>query len=386
MPGLLRAERRVRPRQRRPARPNSTATSGCSTARRSGRRPAISPTTSSRSPAPTRRAEAQGHLVPARPDGPAGHRGPPDQDDLRRERVQRGLLHRRPRARRTTSSAASTTAGPSRCRCSASSAARRRPRGPIRSRPSSTGCSRWPGAGVADDPVIRQKLAWCYSKVQIMGSSAAHAHAVPRRAPPGPDGAISQALLERVPPSRHRAGDRHHGRRRAGREAAPSSAFRPTTPGAPNSSASWIGTFLNARAGTIYAGSVADPAQHHRRDDPRLPKEPRPHRSGELIAACRGRVDRRCRGASPSLWVTALRQARRTARRAGGSGARSCRCRRASTSIPPRHAVRRRCAPPEPDDVVNYLRWCREWDEGRAESASGRAPRTARIRPGDGDR
>ena len=39
--------------------------------------------------------EAQGHLVPARRHAPAGHRGPPDPDDLRRERVQRGLLHRR---------------------------------------------------------------------------------------------------------------------------------------------------------------------------------------------------------------------------------------------------------------------------------------------------
>ena len=59
-----------------------------------------------------RRAEAQGHLVPARRHAPAGHRGPPDQDDLRRERVQRGVLHRRRVRRRTTSSAGSTTAGP----------------------------------------------------------------------------------------------------------------------------------------------------------------------------------------------------------------------------------------------------------------------------------
>ena len=42
-----------------------------------------------------RRAEAQGHLVPAGRHAPAGHRGAPDQDDLGRERVQRGLLHRR---------------------------------------------------------------------------------------------------------------------------------------------------------------------------------------------------------------------------------------------------------------------------------------------------
>ena len=35
----------------------------------------------------------------------------------------------------------------------------------------------------------------------------------------------------------------------------PSSAFGADDAGAPNSTASWVDTFLNARAGTIYAGS-----------------------------------------------------------------------------------------------------------------------------------
>jgi alkylation response protein AidB-like acyl-CoA dehydrogenase len=35
----------------------------------------------------------------------------------------------------------------------------------------------------------------------------------------------------------------------------PSNAFQPDDRSAPNTSASWIGSFLNARAGTIYAGS-----------------------------------------------------------------------------------------------------------------------------------
>ncbi len=46
----------------------------------------------------SRRPEAQGHLVHARPDGSARHRSAADQDDLGRQRVQRGVLHRRPRA------------------------------------------------------------------------------------------------------------------------------------------------------------------------------------------------------------------------------------------------------------------------------------------------
>ena len=58
-----------------------------------------------------RRAQAQGHLVPARADGPARHRGAADQDDLGRERVQRGLLHRCAVPEGQRASAGSTTAG-----------------------------------------------------------------------------------------------------------------------------------------------------------------------------------------------------------------------------------------------------------------------------------
>jgi alkylation response protein AidB-like acyl-CoA dehydrogenase len=111
--------------------------------------------------------------------------------------------------------------------------------------------------GRADDPVVRQGLADAYSKVQIMRYNgmrvltqflAGH-H-------PGPDAAVSKlywsefhkeltelavAILgaDAMTPS--------------GRK--PSTAFQTDDAGAPNSSWSWVGTFLNARAGTIYAGS-----------------------------------------------------------------------------------------------------------------------------------
>ena len=45
------------------------------------------------------RRQAQGHDRVRDPDGPAGHRGPPDQADEWRIVVQRGVLHRRPRPR-----------------------------------------------------------------------------------------------------------------------------------------------------------------------------------------------------------------------------------------------------------------------------------------------
>ena len=111
--------------------------------------------------------------------------------------------------------------------------------------------------GKADDPVIRQRLAWCYSKVEIMrylGMRTLTKFLAGQH--PGPDASISKLYwseyhrivtelsvdilgLDALVPS--------------GRK--PSSAFQADDPGAPNSSASWTNTFLNARAGTIYAGT-----------------------------------------------------------------------------------------------------------------------------------
>jgi alkylation response protein AidB-like acyl-CoA dehydrogenase len=107
------------------------------------------------------------------------------------------------------------------------------------------------------DPIIRQQLAWAYSKVEIMrylGMRTLTQYLAGRS--PGPDSSISklywseyhQALtelathiigVESVVPS--------------GKP--PSTAFRTDDPGAPNTSASWAGVFLHARAETIYAGT-----------------------------------------------------------------------------------------------------------------------------------
>jgi alkylation response protein AidB-like acyl-CoA dehydrogenase len=111
--------------------------------------------------------------------------------------------------------------------------------------------------GVDQDPVIRQKLAWCYSKVQVMrylGMRVLTQFLAGQQ--PGPDAGITKLYWSEyhqvvselgvdilgadalVPTGRH-----------------PSSAFSADDAGAPNSSSSWVDTFLNARAGTIYAGS-----------------------------------------------------------------------------------------------------------------------------------
>lgn len=111
--------------------------------------------------------------------------------------------------------------------------------------------------GRVDDPVVRQRLAWCYSKVEIMRFLGYRALTqFLRGAQPGPESSIFKVFwsdyhqrvtelsvdvlgIEASVPS--------------GRP--PASAFQTDDEGAPNTSASWVGTFLNARAGTIYAGT-----------------------------------------------------------------------------------------------------------------------------------
>ncbi len=131
--------------------------------------------------------------------------------------------------------------------------------------------------GKSDDPRIRQRLASAYINTRIMEFSgkrvltkflAGH-H-------PGPDAAISKLFWSEY----HRvetelamdimgpAGLVPNGRR-------PSSAFGVDDAGAPNSTNSWTVTFLNARAGTIYAGSSQVQRNIIGEQVLGLPKEPR---------------------------------------------------------------------------------------------------------------
>ncbi len=111
--------------------------------------------------------------------------------------------------------------------------------------------------GVADDALIRGRIAWCYSKVEIMrylGLRTLTRFVAGHH--PGPDGAITKlywseyhtAVTELAVDILGPEALVPHGRK-------PSSAFQTDDAGAPNSSQSWVDTFLHARAGTIYAGS-----------------------------------------------------------------------------------------------------------------------------------
>jgi hypothetical protein len=94
---------------------------------------------------------------------------------------------------------------------------------------------------------------------------------------PGPDGAISKLYWSEY----HRlvtelAVDILGAEAMVPSGRSPSSAFQTDDAGAPNSSASWVGTFLNARAGTIYAGSSQIQRNIIGEMVLGLPKEPRP--------------------------------------------------------------------------------------------------------------
>ncbi len=134
--------------------------------------------------------------------------------------------------------------------------------------------------GKHTDPLIRQRLAWCYSKVEIMRYigmrtltrflSGEH---------PGADASIFKLYWSEY----HRivtelavdilGADALHIEGKF-----PSSAFSTDAPGAPNDSGSWIGTFLNARAGTIYAGTSQVQRNIIGEMVLGLPKEPRADR------------------------------------------------------------------------------------------------------------
>ena len=132
--------------------------------------------------------------------------------------------------------------------------------------------------GVADDPRIRQRLAWCYSKCQIMGflgqgvltQFLAGHH-------PGPDAAIGKLFWSEY----HKvitelAMDIMGANALVWEGRPPPSSFGADDANAPNDPSSWIGTFLNARAGTIYAGSSQIQRNIIGEMVLGLPKEPKP--------------------------------------------------------------------------------------------------------------
>jgi alkylation response protein AidB-like acyl-CoA dehydrogenase len=111
--------------------------------------------------------------------------------------------------------------------------------------------------GRADDPLIRQRLAAAYTSVEIMrllGMRTLTKYL--QGGHPGPDASIFKLYWSEY----HRVATElavailgADAMTPTGRW--PSNAFQADDAGAPNDSASWVGTFFVARAGTIYAGT-----------------------------------------------------------------------------------------------------------------------------------
>jgi alkylation response protein AidB-like acyl-CoA dehydrogenase len=111
--------------------------------------------------------------------------------------------------------------------------------------------------GRTGDPMIRQRIARCYAEVEIMrflGYRSLTGFLSDRE--PGPEASIFKLfwseyhtrVTELAVEILGATGGVMSGR-------APSNSFQADDPGAPNSSASWLTTFLTSRAGTIYAGT-----------------------------------------------------------------------------------------------------------------------------------
>jgi alkylation response protein AidB-like acyl-CoA dehydrogenase len=110
--------------------------------------------------------------------------------------------------------------------------------------------------GRDQDPSIRQRLAWCYGRVEIMRYLGYRILAQAEGGELGAAASVSKLFwseyhvkaTELALDIEGLSGLVPEGR-------APLRAVRTDDPGAPNSTGSWLGAFLNARAGTIYAGS-----------------------------------------------------------------------------------------------------------------------------------
>ena len=132
--------------------------------------------------------------------------------------------------------------------------------------------------GANTDPRIRQRLAWCHTRVEVLrylgmrsltGFLAGH-H-------PGPEAGTFKLYWSEY----HRvvtelAVDILGADALVPSGRWPASSFQTDDPGAPNDSASWVGTFFNARAGTIYAGSSEIQRNILGEMVLGLPKEPKP--------------------------------------------------------------------------------------------------------------
>jgi alkylation response protein AidB-like acyl-CoA dehydrogenase len=110
--------------------------------------------------------------------------------------------------------------------------------------------------GAARDPLIRQRLAWCYSKVEIMRFLGMRTLTkFLAGAQPGPGESTFKLYWSEYHKVVTELGVDILGAAALAPEGRSSTGFQADDVGAPNDSASWVGVFLMSRAGSIYAGT-----------------------------------------------------------------------------------------------------------------------------------
>ena len=128
------------------------------------------------------------------------------------------------------------------------------------------------------DPLIRQRLAWCYSKVEIMrylGMRTLTLFLAGKE--PGPDAAITKLFWSEYHKVVNELAVDILGAASMVPEGRwPSNSLQCDDPGAPNDSASWVGTMYASMGGTIYAGTSQIQRNIIGERILGLPKEPAP--------------------------------------------------------------------------------------------------------------
>jgi hypothetical protein len=131
--------------------------------------------------------------------------------------------------------------------------------------------------GASSDPLIRQRLAWCYSKVEIMRFLGLRTLTkFLAGGEPGPAESAFKLYWSEYHRIVTELGVDILGAAATTPSGRPSSGFQAHDVGAPNDSASWATAFLMSRAGTIYSGTSEVQRNIIGEMVLGLPKEPRP--------------------------------------------------------------------------------------------------------------
>jgi hypothetical protein len=132
--------------------------------------------------------------------------------------------------------------------------------------------------GAADDPGIRQRLAWCYAKVEIMRFLGLRTLTkFLAGSEPGPGESTFKLFWSEYHKVVTELGVDILGASALAPAGRASTGFQADDVGAPNDSASWVSTFLMSRAGSIYAGTSQVQRNIIGEMVLGLPKEPKPH-------------------------------------------------------------------------------------------------------------